>query len=153
MTGRCAPARILVLALLAAAFALLPAGCGRPAPGGVATPPPPVTGDAGLARAFESHASGLVVEGEGMVVRLLPDDLEGARHQRFILRLASLQTVLVVHNVDVAPRLDGLSVGDTVAFRGEYVWNARGGVVHWTHHDPSGERAGGWLRFGERTVQ
>lgn len=142
-------------ALLAAALAvLLAAGvtaCGEPASGGVAAPA--ATGDAALARAFEDHASGVAVQGEGRVVRLLRDDLEGGRHQRFILRLASGQTVLVAHNIDVAPRLDGLAVGDTVAFRGEYGWNARGGVVHWTHHDPSGEHSGGWLRSGGRTAQ
>ena len=86
------------------------------------------------------------MEGAGTVVRLLADDVEGGRHQRFILELASGQTVLVAHNIDVAPRLDGLEMGDEVAFRGVYEWNAQGGVVHWTHHDPSGEHAAGWLR-------
>ena len=61
--------------------------------------------------------------------------------------------MLVAHNIDVAPRLSGLETGDEVAFRGVYEWNARGGVVHWTHHDPSGERRGGWLRHEGRTVQ
>jgi hypothetical protein len=93
------------------------------------------------------------VEGAGTVVRLLSDDVEGGRHQRFILELPSGQTVLVAHNIDIAPRLDGLETGDDVAFRGIYEWNAQGGVVHWTHHDPSGQHAAGWLRHGGRTVQ
>ena len=54
--------------------------------------------------------------------------------------------------IDIAPRLDGLAVGDQVAFRGVYEWNEQGGVVHWTHHDPSGEHPGGWLRYDGRTV-
>lgn len=145
-------ASALLLLTLATAFAALP-GCGGPGPPGVATLPPVATGDAALAGAFEDRASGVQVEGAGRVVRLLPDDVEGARHQRFVLRLASGQTLLIAHNIDVAPRLEGLSAGVAVAFRGEYEWNAQGGVVHWTHRDPSGEHPGGWLRSGGRTVQ
>ena len=33
-------------------------------------------------------------------------------------------------------RIDGLQVGDSVRFNGEYVWNEKGVVIHWTHHDP-----------------
>ena len=103
-----------------------------------------------IARLFRERQSGVVVEGAGMVEKLLPDDLEGSRHQRFILRLASRQTILVSHNTDLAPRLDSLRVGDEVRFRGQYEWNQRGGLIHWTHHDPRGDRPGGWLRHGDR---
>jgi hypothetical protein len=120
---------------------------------GAASSAPTAAGDAALARAFQDHASGVQVEGAGTVIRLLSDDVEGGRHQRFILELPSGQTVLVAHNIDVAPRVGGLEVGDEVAFRGVYEWNAQGGVVHWTHHDPSGEHAAGWLRSGGQTVQ
>ena len=46
-----------------------------------------------------------------------------------------------------------LRVGDEVRFRGEYEWNQRGGLVHWTHHDPAGRRTGGWLRHEDRLYQ
>ena len=88
-----------------------------------------------------------------MVTRILSDDVEGSRHQRFILRLASGQTVLITHNIDLAPRVDGLREGDTVAFNGEYVWNAQGGLVHWTHKDPQGRHMAGWLKHNGRTFQ
>jgi hypothetical protein len=110
-------------------------------------------GDAALARAFDDRAYDLPVEGRGTVSRILADDVEGDRHQRFILRLASGQTLLISHNIDVAPRIDGLREGDTVAFRGVYEWNAEGGVVHWTHHDPNGAHAPGWLRHAGRTCE
>ena len=93
------------------------------------------------------------VRGSGSVERLLRDDDDGSRHQRFILRLPSGQTVLVAHNIDLAPRIDGLRVGDTVEFSGEFEWNEQGGVVHWTHHDPRGTHAAGWLRHGGQTYQ
>jgi hypothetical protein len=108
------------------------------------------TGASEIARLFRERRSGVMVEGAGTVEKLLRDDLVGSRHQRFILRLALQQTVLVSHNIDLAPRLDSLRIGDEVHFRGQYEWNPRGGVVHWTHRDPSGVRAGGWLRHRDR---
>jgi len=110
-------------------------------------------GDAALARAFDDRAHDLPVEGRGTVTRLLADDTEGDRHQRFIVRLASGQTLLIAHNIDVARRIEALREGDVVAFRGVYEWNAEGGLVHWTHHDPDGSHAGGWLRHEGRTYE
>ena len=107
---------------------------------------PPVQDDHQIAQAYANRQSNLQVRGEGIVRRILSDDTQGRRHQRFILELASGQTLLIAHNIDIAPRIEGLREGDTVAFYGEYEWNDRGGVIHWTHHDPDGRHADGWLR-------
>ena len=139
-----------LLAAVAPILLVALAGCGAAgsgAAGGVAR------GDAALARAFSDHASDVEVEGQGTVVRVLADDDEGARHQRFILRLDSGQTLLVAHNIDIAPRVDGLAVGDVVVFRGVYEWNAEGGTVHWTHRDPDGAHTAGWLRRDGRLYE
>ena len=109
--------------------------------------------DSKIGRAFEAGTSNVQVEGEGVVERLLDDDLAGSRHQRFIVRLASGQTVLIVHNIDIAPRVAILQTGDSIRFYGEYVWNAQGGMVHWTHHDPEGRHVAGWLKHKGRTYQ
>lgn len=106
---------------------------------------PAASADDELASAFANKTSDIEVTGSGVVSKVLSDDNNGARHQRFILRLPSGQTLLVAHNIDIAPRLSNLNVGDSVAFKGEYVWNAQGGLLHWTHHDPSGQHATGWL--------
>ena len=106
-----------------------------------------------IGRAFASRTSDIQVEGEGIVIRLLPDDLERPRHQRFIVQLASGQTLLITHNIDIAPRMEGLEVDDTVSFNGEYVWNAKGGVVHWTHHDPQGRHVAGWVIHKGKTYK
>jgi hypothetical protein len=109
--------------------------------------------DNAIGRAFASRASNVQVEGEGTVASVLPDDLNGSRHQRFIIQLASGQTLLIAHNIDIAPRIDGLAVGDRVRFNGEYVWNAKGGVVHWTHHDPQGGHIAGWVIHNGKTYK
>ena len=109
--------------------------------------------DDSIGRAFKNHTSGIEVEGGGTVIRLLDDDVNGPRHQRFIVELASGQTLLITHNIDLAPRLNGLKSGDSVSFKGEYVWNAKGGMVHWTHHDPQGRHVAGWIQHNGRTYQ
>jgi hypothetical protein len=112
-----------------------------------------VVDDSAIGRAFASRASDIQVQGEGTVIRLLADDLNGSRHQRFIVQLASGQTLLVSHNIDLAPRIDELQVGDSVSFNGEYVWNEKGGVIHWTHHDPKGRHVAGWVKHNGKTFK
>jgi hypothetical protein len=111
------------------------------------------SGSNALATAFEQRQSDVQVKGQGKVVKVLPDDNEGSRHQRFILRLDSGQTLLIAHNIDLAPRIDALRKGDQVEFHGEYEWNSKGGVVHWTHHDPRGSHIDGWLKHNGKTYQ
>ncbi len=103
--------------------------------------------------AFKEQRSGIQVQGEGVVAKLLADDNDGSRHQRFILALSSGQTILVAHNIDLAPRITALKAGDSIAFNGVYEWNAKGGVVHWTHHDPRGRHQAGWLKHAGQTYQ
>ncbi len=107
--------------------------------------------DAAMQDRFDRSDTDRQVIGEGVVSRVLADDNEGSRHQRFILRLASGQTVLIAHNIDLAPRIPGLKSGDSVRFYGEFEWNDRGGVIHWTHHDPQNRHPHGWLEHqGQR---
>ncbi|MDJ1182044.1 DUF3465 domain-containing protein [Roseofilum casamattae] len=106
-----------------------------------------------LEQAFADRQSDVQVRAVGQVIRLLADDLKGSKHQRFIVKLSSRQTVLIAHNIDLAPRVNGLSVGDRIEFYGEYEWTAKGGVIHWTHHDPAGRHVGGWIRHNERVYQ
>ncbi len=110
-------------------------------------------GDAVLQRAFDERAHDLQVRGVGKVWRTLADDTKGSRHQRFILQLASGQRLLVAHNIDLAPRIPDLQKGDEVAFYGEYEWNERGGVIHWTHHDPGGRHIDGYLQHRGKRYQ
>ncbi|AWB67926.1 hypothetical protein C2869_16505 [Saccharobesus litoralis] len=101
--------------------------------------------DKALQQAFLERAKKLQIKGQGVVIRLLKDDVKGSQHQRFIVQLTTKQTLLIAHNIDLAPRLNQLKVGDDVTFYGVYEWNKKGGVIHWTHHDPKGKHIGGWL--------
>lgn len=134
---------IAVLLLVALTYALVPERGDESAPQTLDRGAPAAVLEQALAR----RLSDIQVEGEGVVVKVLADDREGSRHQRFILRLASGQTLLVAHNIDLAPRIPLLREGDRVAFYGEYEWNPQGGVVHWTHRDPAGRHVAGWLRL------
>ncbi len=111
------------------------------------------TDDRALTNAFANRQSGIQVEGSGRVIKNLADDTNGSRHQRFILKLSSGQTLLIAHNIDLAPRINGLTKGDTVHFYGEYEWNSKGGLIHWTHHDPRHNHIDGWLKYKGVTFQ
>lgn len=89
----------------------------------------------------------------GTVIKLLSDDNQGSRHQRFILKLSSGQTLLVAHNIDLAPRINLIEKGGFIKFCGEYESNAKGGVVHWTHHDPNNRHVGGWLEYNGKKYE
>lgn len=100
--------------------------------------------------AWEQRLSKVWVTTQATVIKNLPDDRDGSRHQRFLINAGTGQSVLVAHNIDLAERAP-VQRGDSLKIRGRYEWNERGGVIHWTHHDPSGRIEGGWLEVsGER---
>jgi len=106
-----------------------------------------------LQEAYDNHKSDVQVKGGGVVVRILNDDNKGSRHQKFILKLTSGITILIAHNIDLAPRINSIIKGDHVQFYGEYEWSKKGGVVHWTHKDPKGYHVGGWLKHKGKVYQ
>lgn len=111
------------------------------------------TNNQAIQAAFDNHESNVQIEGRGIVIKLLLDDNEGAQHQKFIVKVNPDQTLLVAHNIDLAPRIAALAQGDEITFSGEYEWNSKGGVVHWTHYDPQGQHVAGWIRHNGQTYQ
>jgi len=70
-------------------------------------------------------------------------------HEAFGVRTAA-GPVQVVDNVGIAPRVP-VQPGDRVEIRGEMVHDpGRIPVVHWTHHDPQGNHAGGFIELRGR---
>ena len=112
-----------------------------------------VTQNSRLQYAYANKQSDVQVEGQGRVVKVLRDDLKGSRHQKFILQVGAGHTVLVAHNIDLAPRVAGLKQGDYIEYNGEYEWSAKGGVIHWTHKDPNARHISGWLKHQGKIYQ
>lgn len=102
---------------------------------------------------FAKRQSDVQVEVSGIVTRLLTDDNKGSRHQRFLIKQQSGHSLLIVHNIDLAPRIASLKAGDTVQVYGEYIWNNKGGLIHWTHHDPANRHPHGWIKHQDRLYQ
>ena len=149
---------LLIAALAAAAYLTLVPRPGAPDIRAAAARPAVAaaahgSSDAAIETAYANRLSNQQLAGQGTVVKVLADDSNGSRHQRFIVRLDSGRTLLVSHNIDLAQRIDSLRAGDTVAFYGEYEWNPKGGVIHWTHHDPQGRHPAGWLKHDGQTYQ
>lgn len=90
-----------------------------------------------------------------VIVRVLPDDNQGSRHQKWIVQLANGRTVLAVYNMDICDRIP-LVVGSTVSMGGQYIWDRNGGLIHWLHEDPRHNRPDGYVdlngaRYGKVT--
>jgi len=105
-----------------------------------------------IRQAYLKRKSGLWITTPGTVIKRLKDDREGSQHQRFLIRVAPDITLLVSHNIDLAPRVP-LQRGDTIQLRGVYEWNNKGGLLHWTHHDPGGKKKGGWIKLNGRVYR
>lgn len=137
------PRRAAVLLVLAAlAYGSTLVSCGKPGP----------LEEVPLAEAHARQLSDVLVESEGRVVLVMPDDTRGARHQHLLIEVPGDFTVKIAHNLDLSTRVPAI-VGETVAFRGVYEFNEKGGVVHWTHRDPDGKHPGGWVKHRGRTYE
>lgn len=107
--------------------------------------------NAAVQGAFERRAENVELTATGAVDRVLSDqDGPSGPHERFIVRLPDVgMTVLVEHNLSIAPRVP-VVVGEPVVVHGEYVWNAQGGLLHFTHHDPDRSHEGGYIVYAGR---
>ncbi|MEE8110228.1 MAG: DUF3465 domain-containing protein [bacterium] len=139
------------LARVAGAILLILWGTARPALLWAEPKAPALAPAPSAEAAYRLRRSGVFLIAEGRVARILKDDRKGIPHQRFILRLESGLTLLVVHNTAVAQRVP-VRLGDRLRVRGEYRWNAKGGLLHFTHRPTGRSRGrpgvglGGWVR-------
>lgn len=109
--------------------------------------------DEKIQQAFQEQRSNIQVQSRGLIKAILRDDNNGSRHQKIILELSTGQTVLVAHNIDLAPRIENSKQGEIVEFNGEYEYSPQGGVIHWTHHDPQNKHVDGWLKYKGQIYQ
>ncbi len=106
----------------------------------------------GILDAQAQHMRKVEVELIAQVIRLLPTDENGLRHQKFLIRLTNGTTVLVANDLSMGQQVP-LNPGDIVEIKGEFIWTRRGGVLHWTHHTDEASHPGGWIRLGNQTYQ
>ncbi len=105
-----------------------------------------VQDDANIRVLYEQQTSGVMVNTSGKVIKILKDDNQGSRHQKFIINTRENISLLIVHNIDLAPRVP-VKLNDIVTLYGQYEWNHKGGLVHWTHHDPNKRHEEGWIEY------
>ena len=102
--------------------------------------------------AYLNKYSDLFLKVEGEVVNILSDDTEGVPHQRVIIITSEGQTLLISHNLNLAPRVS-LQPGIMLRIYGEYRWNPKGGLIHKTHGSQKKGDPHGWIEVihtGER---
>lgn len=90
------------------------------------------------------------VESVGQVVMLIVPEASSSGCQKFVIKLATGDLVLVNHNIEKAPPVEDLKLGDTVAFAGEYTTGLNGDEVTKTYADPTGAGQAGWIRHNGR---
>lgn len=100
-----------------------------------------------LLQAQANQAKKVEIIFSARVKKILPDDTKGLPHQRLLLSVENGSTVLLAHDIKYAPKVP-VQVGDMLVIKGEYIWNRKGGVVHWTHHSDSPRHEGGYIEFG-----
>jgi hypothetical protein len=150
-----------LLVLLAMCVALSFSACRAPTNNPTGTQPLESTSvstsasmDAGaIVEAYGAHRNVPQVQGSGLVTKVLKDDTKGLQHQKFLLKVSDNITILIAHNIDLAPRVADINEGDIVAFKGEYIYTPKGGTVHWTHKDPRGHHEAGYLKHNGKTYE
>ncbi|MGZ3769817.1 MAG: DUF3465 domain-containing protein [Bdellovibrio sp.] len=104
-----------------------------------------IADDSDIVRAVNDQRRIRYVEGGGMlVVKILPDDNSGLKHQKWIVRLSNGINVEAVYNSDMCPRIP-VRIGDVVAMGGEFIWTKSGALIHWLHGDPKKKRQDGFV--------
>lgn len=102
--------------------------------------------------AYLNRHSDIFLMVEGDVVKILSDDIDGTPHQRFIIITSTGQTLLISHNLKLAPRIP-LQPELKLRIYGEYRWNPKGGLIHKTHGSQNKGDPHGWIEIigtGER---
>lgn len=113
---------------------------------GPGLPTETLVSDSSIAQAFAEHRSGMMVEVDGRVQRILPDTSNDHLTQRFILELDNGHILLVEYDLNRSPEIP-LEQWVPVTVRGEYDWTAQGGKVTWTHRDPGLGLKHGWIEY------
>lgn len=88
--------------------------------------------------------------GNLVVDKLLPDDVSGRPHQKIMIRLSNGRKVQIVSNLEFCEKIP-VQVGERITVGGQFVWTRNGGLVHWVHSDPKGQRKDGYVIYNNKS--
>lgn len=103
--------------------------------------------ESNIDKVVAGRKSGQMVLIEARIIKHLRDDLKGDKHQKMLLKTGK-HTLLLAHNIDIAPRVPAKE-GETIQVKGEYEWNEKGGVIHWTHRS-NNSHPQGWIKYNNK---
>jgi hypothetical protein len=96
---------------------------------------------------------------QGTVVKILPDDLQGLKHQQFMFKISSGlhgeyngEVVIVAHNIEVAPYVP-VQNGIKAEIKGDFIPEENPKVLHWTHLDLTDIHPDGYIKVGGKIYQ
>lgn len=113
---------------------------------GPGLPTETLVSDSSIAQAFAEQRSGMMVEVNGRVQRILPEPSNDHLTQRFILELDNGHILLVENDLNRSAEIP-LEQWVPVTVRGEYDWTDQGGKITWTHRDPGLGLKHGWIKY------
>ena len=107
--------------------------------------------------AWSEHRSHVEVTASGSVAHVLGTRAgPSGEHEGFLLHLRGAAgrglTVRVEDNTDLTGPIP-LQAGSDVEVRGEYVYDPRGGLIHYTHRDPRLHHPAGYVRVEGKVYQ
>lgn len=106
-----------------------------------------ISDDAALVKAVENKQQVKYLQAANMVVvKVLPEDNQGLRHQKWVVKLSSGKTVTAVYNTSMCEEVP-VQVGDVVGLGGHFLWTNQGPIIHWLHKDPKRNRPDGYVEL------
>ncbi len=109
-------------------------------------------GDAEAIRAQQLQLVKVPITVTAPVKKMLKYDDKGLPHEKFLMVLSNGTTLLVAHDTKMAPYVP-VQPGDTVTVHGEFIWNEKGGLIHWTHHSDTPKHQGGYIDFNGKRYE
>jgi hypothetical protein len=106
-----------------------------------------------ICRAYTQQASRKEVIAQGTIVDVLGEsEGRGGEHEGYLLKLDGDCDLLlrVETNLSITGPIP-IRRREQVIVKGEYEYDAEGGVLHWTHHDPSARHVAGYVVIDNHT--
>ncbi|MDP3509818.1 MAG: DUF3465 domain-containing protein [Candidatus Melainabacteria bacterium] len=108
--------------------------------------------DAQIIQAQSQQARKVELTVTAPIKKLLREEDYREPHQRFLLILSNGTTVLVANDLQYGTYAP-VQEGNVVRIHGEYIWNERGGVLHWTHKSDEPRHESGYIDFNGMRYQ